>query len=1444
METKLSFKIMAKDGRYFTREVEMDITPSNRTAGVSNFLPLCELNGDYFLENDQLTVEVEGVIESPVFLDHTKQMILRIPCISKMKKTHSSVLFKHDLGLQWRVHTEYYEGDRPFYDVFLEAVGPNYKWTCDAVTKLSIVTNLNNARLCRTKGLKFSNNCKVLHIGQYNTDEVFDPVNGFVDNFDTLTFKFSLQVYHIHGLHLEYEDCIQGIMPIVMNQLPDGGQNTKSYLSFEIKVPKLSEFNSVVYSVLDYAQNLFWVAFLRLEKIKLINQLETRALGVYVHCFDPNRMTNWSCESDVRFILKAKRIEDNLERRIIHTFSDKENTFGYNNMILMNEIVYSNRQYLLNSGISVVFNINCKPRQIIDNPMNNIIPAKIDMQGTIKMIVKDFSKFSDVQLTPDWVNIGSTAFKIMVMTHHKLFHNTIVDKVLAFYVKCDSSRKPNYWRCNTQVALKMKCHLPDMTDLVLKFEHQFSKDIVCFGFEEFLLVSVILNPAHGFIINDSIELEAFIEVTNEVLEDNQVVNMDTNNEKYYEDCFDKISFNLWNDKKLKEDAIGVKMINDWNEEQCGIRDENVPTSDVNAAVITVENDLPEKLAVEDFNYEEAIETCGSTFICKEELPENEVVIIKSKVVDQNYYDNIPMDRNKEKEVVIKKENFYEDLSIDCCNNEMAQNLCVEDVKNPVEIHGFKNLDVNQFTIKSEFEKEELQFEQQLIAEKLETIKDEDYLQAEKDFEDEKEQILVSEEVGTVSKENKPDQLDVKDSQSLTVVDEVSCQIHNIDLKYENQNDSDENNKNIIIEEVNVISKKGASDKQLVAKVCYKEEFKLEALEEEIQSIIAEHVDENEILEVANSNITVNTDEVSQSEKDCEDEKELILVSEEVGTVSKENKPDQLDEKDSQSLTVVDEVSCQIHNTDLKYENQNDSDENNKNIIIEEVNVIFKKGASDKQLVAKVCKEEIKLEALKEEIQSIIAEYIDDKKVLEVETSNVTVNTDEVYQAEKDCEDKKELILVSEEAGTVSKENKPDQLDNKDLQSLTVVDEVSCQIHNTDLKQENQNDSNENNKNIISEEVNVIFKKDESDEQLVAKVCYKEEIKLEALEEEIQSIIAEYVDEKKALEVATSNITVNKVYDQHLHPPAVKDIYSEIKIDNKNEASCQNCEINFIQEDKDVTDEDQNLMNDNIPEVKPLHQNHEEIMIGDVLVTDENKDSCVEEELFAKVDSCEHDKLEAGKGDEDKKEQLAASFNVEDCISPIVKDLCSENKVDSLEVTCPNCKHEIKQEDKNIPDEVPNQMNNNRPEDQKIFNGEGNTIKVKEESCIEEKNVAVQEVDTISKVEDNSGHLLNKDSQSPAVTSLYAENELDPKDDSKLRKEKEESFPKDNEGLSNIQRNDHKDLIIPKIIIDNYEDNIPLDEHKTDNSPVESPKEKASNDTSDTGCSDNDGSENV
>ena len=95
----------------------------------------------------------------------------------------------------------------------------------------------------------------------------------------------------------------------------------KSNLCFEIKVPKLSGLKSAVYSVLDYAQNLFWVAFLRIEKIQINNQLETEALGVYVHCFDPNSLTNWSCESNVRFILKAKKIENNLERRITHTFS-------------------------------------------------------------------------------------------------------------------------------------------------------------------------------------------------------------------------------------------------------------------------------------------------------------------------------------------------------------------------------------------------------------------------------------------------------------------------------------------------------------------------------------------------------------------------------------------------------------------------------------------------------------------------------------------------------------------------------------------------------------------------------------------------------------------------------------------------------------------------------------------------------------------------------------------------------------------------------------------------------------------------------------------------------------------------------------------------------------------------------------------------------------------
>lgn len=92
-------------------------------------------------------------------------------------------------------------------------------------------------------------------------------------------------------------------------------------MSFEIKVPKLSEFKSVAYSVLDYAQNLFWVAFLRVEKITINNELETEALGVYIHCFDPNGMTNWSCEGDVSFILNAKRNENKLERRLTHTFS-------------------------------------------------------------------------------------------------------------------------------------------------------------------------------------------------------------------------------------------------------------------------------------------------------------------------------------------------------------------------------------------------------------------------------------------------------------------------------------------------------------------------------------------------------------------------------------------------------------------------------------------------------------------------------------------------------------------------------------------------------------------------------------------------------------------------------------------------------------------------------------------------------------------------------------------------------------------------------------------------------------------------------------------------------------------------------------------------------------------------------------------------------------------
>lgn len=73
-----------------------------------------------------------------------------------MKNKHSSILFKHDLGLQWRIHTEYYESNRPGYDVFLEAIGPKFNWSCDAHTKLSIVRNYKDYGFCRTKGLKLS----------------------------------------------------------------------------------------------------------------------------------------------------------------------------------------------------------------------------------------------------------------------------------------------------------------------------------------------------------------------------------------------------------------------------------------------------------------------------------------------------------------------------------------------------------------------------------------------------------------------------------------------------------------------------------------------------------------------------------------------------------------------------------------------------------------------------------------------------------------------------------------------------------------------------------------------------------------------------------------------------------------------------------------------------------------------------------------------------------------------------------------------------------------------------------------------------------------------------------------------------------------------------------------------------------------------------------------
>lgn len=73
-----------------------------------------------------------------------------------MKEKHTSILFKHDLGLQFRIHTEYYRGDRPGYNVYLEAIKPKSKWSCDAHSKLSLIKKSNVNGLYCNKGLKLS----------------------------------------------------------------------------------------------------------------------------------------------------------------------------------------------------------------------------------------------------------------------------------------------------------------------------------------------------------------------------------------------------------------------------------------------------------------------------------------------------------------------------------------------------------------------------------------------------------------------------------------------------------------------------------------------------------------------------------------------------------------------------------------------------------------------------------------------------------------------------------------------------------------------------------------------------------------------------------------------------------------------------------------------------------------------------------------------------------------------------------------------------------------------------------------------------------------------------------------------------------------------------------------------------------------------------------------
>lgn len=146
---------------------------------------------------------------------------------------------------------------------------------------------------------------------------------------------------------------------------------------------------------------------------------------------------------------------------------------------------------------------------------NETISDRYKPEGNITLKIERFTDFSRIgspetqQRLSEPVYIRGLPWKILAIPRES-GRNQIErrpSKSLGFFLQCNGEMTDTTWNCTASAVLKILSQKEGIEDNVRKISHTFYAKENDWGYSQFVLCDMLLEPSNGFILNDTVILQ-------------------------------------------------------------------------------------------------------------------------------------------------------------------------------------------------------------------------------------------------------------------------------------------------------------------------------------------------------------------------------------------------------------------------------------------------------------------------------------------------------------------------------------------------------------------------------------------------------------------------------------------------------------------------------------------------------------------------------------------------------------------------------------------------------------------------------------------------------------------------------------------------------------------------------------------------------------------------